>query len=237
MPIASLRAPGRDDTRFAMEPRTFAGFLVAIAAVVVIAVLSYDSLRETHVRSESLARTVEVLAQIQGLVSTLKDAETGQRGYLLTGRESYLEPFLNAKRVLPDQFANLRALLGDDPAQRTHLDTLQALANDKLNELMRDRAVAPRGPDRGGHGARPHRPGQELHGPDPRHRRRDARSSASWSRSGRRMAQSRHDPLSGSPPVGSLVLLCADRRRRGDGLSRFQGAATRILAARRPDRA
>ena len=119
-----------------MEPRTFAGFLVAIAAVVVIAVLSYDSLRETHVRSESLARTVEVLAQIQGLVSTLKDAETGQRGYLLTGRESYLEPFLNAKRVLPDQFVNLRALLGDDPAQRTHLDTLQALANDKLNELM-----------------------------------------------------------------------------------------------------
>ncbi len=118
-----------------MEPRTFAGFLVAIAAVVVIAVLSYDSLRETQFRSQSLARTVEVLSQIQRLVSSLKDAETGQRGYLLTGRENYLEPFLDAKRALPDQFVNLRALLGDDPAQRTRLDNLQASANDKLNEL------------------------------------------------------------------------------------------------------
>ena len=118
-----------------MEPRTFAGFLMAIAAVVVIAVLSYDSLRVTQDSSQSLARTVEVLAQIQGLLSTLKDAETGQRGYLLTGRETYLEPFLEAKRTLPEQFTTLRPLLADYPAQRSRLDNLQAVANDKLSEL------------------------------------------------------------------------------------------------------
>jgi CheY-like chemotaxis protein/CHASE3 domain sensor protein len=131
----SSRAPGRDDVRFAMEPRTFAGFLVAIAAVVVIAALSYESLRATENTAVSLARTAEVQAQTESLLSTVKDAETGQRGYLLTGREAYLAPFLDAKHVLPGEFSSLVALIGDDPAQRTRLETLKALVAEKIGEL------------------------------------------------------------------------------------------------------
>jgi CheY-like chemotaxis protein/signal transduction histidine kinase/CHASE3 domain sensor protein len=126
---------GRDEIRFTMEPRTFAGFLVAIAAVIVIAVLSYDSLNATERAAGSLTRAVEVLAQIQSLISTLKDAETGQRGFMLTDRESYLEPFLAAKESMPAELARLRALLGDDPAQRGRLEGLQTLAADKIQEL------------------------------------------------------------------------------------------------------
>jgi CheY-like chemotaxis protein/CHASE3 domain sensor protein len=131
----SSRAPGRDDVRFAMEPRTFTGFLVAIAAVVVIAVLSYESLRATENTAESLAHTAEVQAQTESLLSTLKDAETGQRGFLLTGREAYLAPFLDAKHILPGEFSGLAALIGDDPGQRTRLETLKALATEKIDEL------------------------------------------------------------------------------------------------------
>jgi CheY-like chemotaxis protein/signal transduction histidine kinase/CHASE3 domain sensor protein len=131
----SSRAPGRDDVRFAMEPRTFTGFLVAIAAVVVIAVLSYESLRATENTAESLAHTAEVQAQTETLLSTLKDAETGQRGYLLTGREGYLAPFLDAKHILPGEFASLAALIGDDPGQRIRVETLKALAAEKIDEL------------------------------------------------------------------------------------------------------
>jgi CHASE3 domain sensor protein len=68
----------RDYPRFAMEPRTFAGFLAATAAVVVIAVLSYDSLKITERSAASLTHTVEILGQMQLLMSMLKDAETGQ---------------------------------------------------------------------------------------------------------------------------------------------------------------
>jgi CheY-like chemotaxis protein/CHASE3 domain sensor protein len=135
MPGWSSRAPGRDDVRFAMEPRTFTGFLVAIAAVVVIAVLSYESLRATENTAQSLAHTAEVQAQSESLLSTLKDAETGQRGYLLTGREAYLAPFLDAKHLLPGEFASLAALIGDDPGQRTRVETLKALAAEKIDEL------------------------------------------------------------------------------------------------------
>ena len=131
----SSRAPGRDDVRFAMEPRTFTGFLVAIAAVVVIAVLSYESLRATEDTARSLTHTAEVQGAIEGLLSTLKDAETGQRGYLLTGREAYLAPFLDAKRLLPGEFSSLAAQIADDPAQRTRLEALKALATEKIDEL------------------------------------------------------------------------------------------------------
>jgi CheY-like chemotaxis protein/CHASE3 domain sensor protein len=131
----SSRGPGRDDVRFAMEPRTFAGFLVAIAAVVVIAFLSYESLRATGNTAGSLTHSAEVQTQIEGLLSTLKDAETGQRGYLLSGREAYLAPFLDARRTLPGEFSSLAALIGYDPAQRTRLDTLKVLASEKIDEL------------------------------------------------------------------------------------------------------
>ena len=131
----SSRAPGRDDVRFAMEPRTFAGFLVAIAAVLIIAALSYQSLHTTQDTAGSLTRTAEVQTHTEGLLSTLKDAETGQRGYLLTGREEYLAPFLDAKHSLPVEFASLAALLTQDPAQRARLETLKSLAAEKMDEL------------------------------------------------------------------------------------------------------
>jgi signal transduction histidine kinase/CheY-like chemotaxis protein/CHASE3 domain sensor protein len=118
-----------------MEPRTFAGFLVAIAAVLIIAALSYQSLHTTEYSAESLARTAEVQAHTQALLSSLTDAETGQRGYLLTGREEYLAPFLDAKHALPAEFSSLAALLTQDTAQRARLETLKSLATEKIEEL------------------------------------------------------------------------------------------------------
>jgi CheY-like chemotaxis protein len=131
----SSRAPGRDDVRFAMEPRAFTGFLVAIAVVLVIAALSYQSLHTTANTAETLTRTAEVQTHTEVLLSILKDAETGQRGYLLTGREDYLAPFLDAKHALPAQFATLAALIGQDPAQRIRLETLKTLSDEKMSEL------------------------------------------------------------------------------------------------------
>jgi CheY-like chemotaxis protein len=126
---------GWHDTVFAMEPRTFAGFLVAVAAVIIIAVLSYDSSRQTTATSQGLTRSIEALSQLQAMLSTLKDAETGQRGYLLTGRESYLEPFETAKQALAPESTAARSLVADEPAQRHRLESLIALANVKMQEL------------------------------------------------------------------------------------------------------
>jgi CHASE3 domain sensor protein len=72
---------------------TIIGLAVAVLAVLFIALFSYRSLTN---RAESAARvteSLEILEQLEGVLSTLKDAETGQRGFLLTGNENYLDPF------------------------------------------------------------------------------------------------------------------------------------------------
>jgi CheY-like chemotaxis protein/CHASE3 domain sensor protein len=122
-------------SRRVMAPRTLAGFVVALGAVVVIAVLSYQSVQSSTDTARSLTRAAEVLGQLQSVISTLKDAETGQRGYLLTGREDYLEPFLDAKRSLPIELRTMQALFVNDPAQRNREATFEALAAEKMQEL------------------------------------------------------------------------------------------------------
>jgi CheY-like chemotaxis protein/CHASE3 domain sensor protein len=118
-----------------LPPKTMFGFLLALIAILVIASLSYQSLQATAASSRSLAQSIEVLAQLNSVLSTLKDAETGQRGYLLTGNEGYLEPFLSAKAALPGEFNTLRGLFADRSEQKRRLDTLESLGTLKMGEL------------------------------------------------------------------------------------------------------
>ena len=124
-----------------MPPRTVAGFLIALLAVASIAVLSFTSLQSTTGSARSLTKSVEVLAQLQLVLSTLKDAETGQRGYLLTGRETYLDPYMSAKAAIDGEFAALHKLSDENPLQRGRLAALDSLATDKMSELAKTIAL------------------------------------------------------------------------------------------------
>jgi CheY-like chemotaxis protein/CHASE3 domain sensor protein len=118
-----------------LPPKTLIGFLLAVAAVVIIALLSYQSLQTTTNTARDLTQSIDVLRRLQALLSTLKDAETGQRGFLLTGEESYLTPYTDAKDALPDEIKAMRALLVNRPEQARRLDALESLANLKMAEL------------------------------------------------------------------------------------------------------
>ena len=69
------------------------------------------------------------------LLSTLKDAETGQRGYLLTGDVTYLAPYNAARQRLDSDFDNLNAAPLMTPQRVARIETIQALAARKLAEL------------------------------------------------------------------------------------------------------
>ena len=118
-----------------LPPKTLIGFLLAVAAVAIIALLSYQSLQATTATAANLTQTIEVLGRLESLLSTVIDAETGQRGFLLTGEESYLAPYTDAKDALPEEIKSMRALLVNRPEQRRRLDTLESLANLKMAEL------------------------------------------------------------------------------------------------------
>ena len=110
--------------------------------LLLLAALSAVALAFSTARAASWA--ARALAAQQGqaaLFSALQDAETGQRGYLLTGDVSYLEPFARASRRLPVLTADLRRLVADDPAQQARLATLSAETAHKLAELGRTIAL------------------------------------------------------------------------------------------------
>jgi signal transduction histidine kinase/DNA-binding response OmpR family regulator/CHASE3 domain sensor protein len=119
----------------ALPARTMAGFVVAIVAVVLIAAMSYLSLQSRASTAELVTHTVEVMEQLQALLSTVKDAETGQRGYLLTGSDAYLEPYTAARAGLPGRLGAMRRLVADSPVQTQRLDEIEKIAADKMNEL------------------------------------------------------------------------------------------------------
>jgi CheY-like chemotaxis protein/signal transduction histidine kinase/CHASE3 domain sensor protein len=132
---SSTSSTGAVRSSLPLPPKTLIGFLLAVVAVAIIAMLSYQSLQTTTATAANLTQTIEVLGRLESLFSTLIDAETGQRGYLLTGEESYLAPYTDAKDALPDEIRSMRALLVNRPEQRRRLDALESLANLKMTEL------------------------------------------------------------------------------------------------------
>jgi signal transduction histidine kinase len=80
---------------------------------------------------------LEVEAQLNRVQATATDAETGQRGYLLTGRPSYLEPYEAARRKLPAEIDELASETADNPTQRKALGSLRSSTADKMSELQK----------------------------------------------------------------------------------------------------
>jgi CheY-like chemotaxis protein/signal transduction histidine kinase/CHASE3 domain sensor protein len=106
-----------------------------VLAIILVAALSYGALESSLESSRRVTHTLQVVEQLQALLSTLQDAETGQRGYLLTGNETYLGPYTNAKDALPNELGNARALLAGNSAQLANLDIFERVAADKMQEL------------------------------------------------------------------------------------------------------
>ncbi len=132
-----IGAFSRRDTRFGrlLPTSTMLGYGLAIAAVIIIAVLSYIAVRGSVDNAQRVTHTLRLVEQLQALLSTMKDAETGQRGYLLTGEESYLEPYTNARAALAGEISRARELVVTDASQQQRLQVLEQLSADKMAEL------------------------------------------------------------------------------------------------------
>jgi len=75
--------------------------LLSAAMVVGMAVLSYQSTRQLEAATRERETSGDIRDATEDLLSQLKDAETGQRGYLLTGKDEYLEPYHTALSRIP----------------------------------------------------------------------------------------------------------------------------------------
>ena len=72
--------------------------------------------------AEWVRHTIRVLEQITLVQQRVSDAESGQRGYVLTGDPTYLQPYHDAIAALPQDLGDLRKLTADNPSQQTSLE-------------------------------------------------------------------------------------------------------------------
>jgi CHASE3 domain sensor protein len=77
----------------------------------------------------------QVRQGLQSTLSTLQDAETGQRGYLLTGKDNYLEPHLSALSQINGNIKNLRQLTSDRKSQQQQISLPQQKTAEKLGVI------------------------------------------------------------------------------------------------------
>jgi CheY-like chemotaxis protein/CHASE3 domain sensor protein len=122
--------------RSALPPKTQLGFAAATVAVFAIAFFSYRSFAQRAESARLVSHTLEVSGQLEIILSTYQDAETGQRGYLLTGDERYLAPYDAAVSTLDKDLSGLRRLLSDSPKELEQLEILERFGRDKMSELQ-----------------------------------------------------------------------------------------------------
>lgn len=123
---------------------------VLVPAVVFVAVVLMLSIvtREIRTLQEEVRHTQEVKDQLTDILSALVDSETAIRGFILSGEEAALEPYLEARPKLAPGIANLRGLVADNPAQFARLNALEPLLNERLAQYA--------------NGPNVHQPGHQL---------------------------------------------------------------------------
>ena len=111
-----------------------APFLSA-AIVLVFGAMAYDSARSADEATQLVTHTHQVIETNQDLLVRMVDAETGERGYLITGDTVYLDPFRGASFEAAERLTELRRLTADNAEQQFRLDTLERLEKQRFTML------------------------------------------------------------------------------------------------------
>src|SRR6202000_173540 len=125
MPDISKRSLGLDPVVALSLVGAVVFFLISSA----VAYLNLQALRENN---ERIVHSHEVISALDELLSSTQDAETGQRGFLLTNNEKYLEPYKSALLAIPSKLDEIAQLTSDNPAQKPKVAALRLHVGGKL---------------------------------------------------------------------------------------------------------
>ena len=123
--------------RFSVEDAIAAGLWVALGILALLSASDYWSTRTFLVTSEEVNHAHEVVEQLDHLLAEMTDAETGQRGYLITGSVRYLAPYERATARIADTLHAIRVLSADGSAEEERLNRLVPQVASRL-AIMRE---------------------------------------------------------------------------------------------------
>ncbi|APO96990.1 diguanylate cyclase [Xanthomonas vesicatoria] len=123
-------------TSFTSRRRNQLALVFSALIFVVIGVGIFVGARRSLADAALVSHTHEVIGRVDEIQARLLDAESAQRGFLLTGNEAYLLDYQTSVDRLPILLGNLRRLIADNPAQEQHLAQLHTLVETRLRQMQ-----------------------------------------------------------------------------------------------------
>ncbi|WP_409020646.1 response regulator [Brevundimonas vesicularis] len=117
------------------EVWTALGLVLVLAFFCATGVIAYMNIQVLKTNNQQIMQTHRVIVGIDGLMTSMLDAETGQRGYLLTGNTAYLQPYERAVEGLEERLKELADLTRNNVIQTTHLNQVRIHVATRMDEL------------------------------------------------------------------------------------------------------
>jgi len=117
------------------DPAVWVGLAAAIVFFLASGGVAWFNVQTLRDDTQLVVHTHEALTALGDLLSILKDAESGQRGFLLTGNDSYLQPYDVALQEVGDRLDRVKQITSDNPRQQERLVALKRHIDAKLDEL------------------------------------------------------------------------------------------------------
>ncbi|SDS73875.1 Signal transduction histidine kinase [Halopseudomonas xinjiangensis] len=121
--------------KLGLDPKVAAGLAIVFLFFILSTVVAVYTLQHLKTSNERVARTHSVIVAIDRLLVDVQDAETGQRGFLLTGDERYLEPYNRAVAQIHKRMQRVEALLARNEVQDWRFEELEGYITTRFQEL------------------------------------------------------------------------------------------------------
>lgn len=119
------------------DKRILAVFSVTVVVLVVLGVFSVTSMQRLIQTARLLSHSSRVITTAELVTKSMVDIETGQRGYVITANEQYLEPFYESSGKVERYLHALDSLIAGNVSQKEKVDTLRGLVQTQLNWTKR----------------------------------------------------------------------------------------------------
>ncbi len=110
-----------------LQTQLFLGYVLIFVLMIVIATVTYQGITALTETADWVSHTHQVISKAHRIEKLLVDMETGQRGFLITGTEQFLEPYDEGVKAYETTMADLKLLVSDNPAQVERLNQIETL--------------------------------------------------------------------------------------------------------------
>jgi len=119
---------------FKLRNKLLFGFAIPVVAIVAMAIIVYISLNSLLKANYWVDHTHKVIAEGKTILSSMVDMETGMRGFLVAGKDEFLEPYNAGQLVFKKTISDLKLTVSDNPRQVERLNTIEEMKSKWISE-------------------------------------------------------------------------------------------------------